>query len=411
MLQQCSNNRRIVVHAGPHERINAFVPMVWGEDFACKGVNVREVNADGTPGASIPSQLITSCSYPFIGGGQSELVVYFEHLSAHEEVELAISPAEEVSPANVQINVQKGQQADIIVGEELFTSYVVKPGIARPFCYPINGPDGINIARDIVYLPEGEFGCNYGGKDHVHHKGIWVAQGDVNGVDNWSELEGHGYTVNKSLEAESQGKLFAQLHANSDWTDASGKQILEEDTFIRVYNTPGSARIMDVTTLWSASYGGVFFGDTKEAGTLSIRLQETMEEREGGTIVNAYGAIGEAETWGKSAPWVDYYGPCQGKTCGVTLMDHPTNLRYPATWHVRSYGLFTANQWGLHDFANDHSIRGDYALPAGQALCFRFRVYVHEHDTANADVAAHYIDWIFPPQANIVAAEDLHPTS
>ena len=47
-----------------------------------------------------------------------------------------------------------------------------------------------------------------------------------------------------------------------------------------------------------------------------------------GQIENSYGGRQEEETWGKRAMWCDYYGPLDGETAGVCLMDFPTN---PAT--------------------------------------------------------------------------------
>ena len=400
----CHKSQIAEINAGPRERNNVFVSIACGAE-GCASVNTaHRIDAQGNVGEVVPSQLATSALLDSCGC-RSEIVLRIDHLDAGETLRVLLS-AEEAGaqqgadePATVTVDIKEGEQADMSLGGELFTSYVVKPGIARPFCYPVVGPHGLNIVRDIVFLPEGEKGTSsYAGVDHIHHKGIWIAQGDVNGTDNWSETEGHGRTINRKLTVDSEGPLFGQLHAVGDWVDDKGNKILEEDTFIRVYDTPDTARIMDLTTVWTATEGGVFFGDTKEAGTVSIRLQESMEEREGGTIQNAFGALGEAENWGKAAPWVDYYGPLEGSVCGVTIMDHPTNFRYPTTWHVRSYGLFTANQWGLHDFTGDNAKRGDYALPAGQSLCFRFRLFIHEGDTVTAGVGEQYLNWAFPPE-------------
>ena len=399
----CSNTI-VQVQGGTRSRDNVYASMPCHLLGCSRDYTVIQLDDNGNEVSQAPSQCITSL-LPTVDGTESELVWLVDHLGAGEKVSFAIAistEAQQNDATGARIDIKDKEQADFFIGDELFTSYIVKSGIARPFCYPVIGPDGLNIARDIVYLREGDYGSTYDGVDHIHHKGIWIAQGDVNGTDNWSEMEGHGRTLNRSLTVESQGPLFAQLRAVGDWVSARGDHILQEDTFIRVYNTPGSARMMDISTVWTAGEKGVFFADTKEAGTVSIRLKESMEERNGGTIRNAYGAIGEAENWGKPAPWVDYYGPLEDQVCGVTIMDHPTNLRHPATWHVRSYGLFTANQWGLHDYTGDWSVRGDYALPAGQSLCFRFRLYVHEGDTEAAGVSARYLDWAFPPQVSIV---------
>lgn len=402
MSCDCGCTKKIVqVQAGPHDRENVFVSLPC-QPSGCLGAHsVARLDDRGNEVEQVPCQCMKS-DLPTVEGADGELVWQIDRLAAGQTAAFAIGAGgDQPTEPIVRIAVDEKQQADFFIGKELFTSYIVKPGIARPFCYPVIGPDGLNIARDIHYLPEGQYGSTHAGIDHIHHKGIWVAQGDVNGTDNWAEVEGHGRTINRGLTVESQGPLFAQLHAVGDWVTAKGDHILQEDTFIRVYNTPGDARLMDLATVWTAGENGVFFADTKEAGTVSIRLKESMEERNGGTIRNAYGAIGEAENWGKPAPWVDYYGPLEGKVCGVSIMDHPTNLRHPTTWHVRSYGLFTANQWGLHDFTGDWANRGDYALPAGQSLCFRFRLYVHDGDTEAANVSARYLDWAFAPTVSI----------
>ena len=178
--------------------------------------------------------------------------------------------------------------------------------------------------------------------------------------------------------------------------------MLEEHTSIRVYNTPDSARIVDWVITFVASEGGFHFADTKEAGTLSVRIKESMEERNGGTMRNSFGAIGEAENWGKRAEWVDYYGDVEGDVMGITLMDHPQNHGYPTHWHVRSYGLFTANQWGLHDFTGDAGTRGDLAVKDGDFLTFRFRVFIHSGTTCEADVRNQYMNFIFPPSVKVI---------
>ena len=165
---------------------------------------------------------------------------------------------------------------------------------------------------------------------------------------------------------------------------------------------PDCCRIMEWDITWAALYGGVHFGDTKEAGTLSVRMIETAHVINGGTIRNAWGGNGEEECWGKRAEWVDYYGPIASGVGGLTIMDHPENSGYPTHWHVRGYGLFTANQWGVHDFTNDWSQRGDKNLEHGDALNWLFRVYIHAGDTCSADGKGKYLDFVYPPKVTVV---------
>ena len=83
-------------------------------------------------------------------------------------------------------------------------------------------------------------------------------------------------------------------------------------------------------------------------------------------------------TWGKRARWVTYTGPAQGKPCGIAILDHPANVRHPTYWHVRGYGLFTANPFGVSFFTDDPKQNGSYRLKSGGLLAFRYRVLVQD---------------------------------
>ena len=94
-----------------------------------------------------------------------------------------------------------------------------------------------------------------------------------------------------------------------------------------------------------------------------MRVAETMkvDAKLGGHIVNSEGLV-DLKAWGKKASWVDYQGPVDGKKVGIAILNHPSSFRYPTFWHVRTYGLFAANPFGLHDFTNAQGKDGSYAL-------------------------------------------------
>ena len=71
----------------------------------------------------------------------------------------------------------------------------------------------------------------------------------------------------------------------------------------------------------------------------------------------------------------------EGQTVGVTIFPAPSNPRYPPYWHVRAYGLFAANPWGLKDFIKDpQADGGGLKLAAGQSMRLRYRVIIHGSD-------------------------------
>ena len=106
-----------------------------------------------------------------------------------------------------------------------------------------------------------------------------------------------------------------------------------------------------------------------------------------GKMVNSNGGTGAKECWGKSAAWCDYVGPLQGETVGVAVLDHPKNPRHPTTWHIRDYGLYTANPFGLRDFTGDKSKDGSQTWKKGETAEFNYRIIIHKGDTQAAKIA------------------------
>jgi hypothetical protein len=379
------------VDAGNHDRENSVVyaPMICEEEHC--GHVVHEVGDDGSLGDAVPSQCVDACEcdeeeVDCECGCQVAFIV--PSMAAGESKRFAIctDECEEADFDGVTVDLdESAKTAAFMVGDEMVTRYNFDfDEFVRPNCYPVHGPNGLEITEYAV-------------SDHPHHKSMYVALGEVNDEDNWSEMEGHAYTECQGVTVLAEGPVFAQLLAFNHWLDSDRNKLMEEWTVITVYNMPETGRLIDWDITFVASDKGIHIGDTKESGTLSVRMNTPLHERDGsGLITNAYGAVTEAENWGKPSPWVDYSGELEGQKVGLAIFDSPMNLRHPTTWHVRSYGLFTANCWGYSYFTGDESTRGDYVMPVGDTLNFVYRVYVHGGDCEEAEVGEKYLDFAFP---------------
>jgi len=239
--------------------------------------------------------------------------------------------------------------------------------------------------------------------DHPHHKGIYTAQDAINGIPNWGEGPGHGWQVHNGFSRTYDGPVAGGFTANLDWTDHDRQVYMTETRRVTFYNTPRHSRLIDYQVTLHASEGDLTIGDTKEGGLISIRVASSMDAArpDGGVITNGCGGIQEAETWGKRAPWCDYSGPVGDGQYGVCLMDHGGNPRYPSYWHVRAYGLMTANCFGRHDFTRDPENRWDMPLPAGASATWRYRVLVHHGDAQTAQPGLHYAGFSYPPTIEV----------
>lgn len=307
-------------------------------------------------------------------------------------------------PGVVLQELPDGQLSVHIDGEH-FTTYNFGADVVRPYFFPLIGPSGASMVRNwpMVEGIAGETG------DHPHHKGLYVAHGDVNGTDHWSEGPNHSTMRHAGFSRLVSGPVYGSFDETVEWLDRDARIVLAETRRVTFFNLGGEDKILDVSLRFSASSGTVTFGDTKEGGLLSIRLASSMDgptkaRPDGaGQMENSYGGRQEEECWGKRAMWCDYYGPLEGEIVGVCLMDHPTNPRYPTHWHVRAYGLMTANPFGLHDFYNDSDThRGDWTIPAHESRNFHYRVLLHRGSTDAADVRERYHDFVNIPSVQLV---------
>jgi hypothetical protein len=265
--------------------------------------------------------------------------------------------------------------------DKLFTRYLVKSG-SKPILWPLIGPTDKPLTRAYPMreaLPDER-------EDHIHHRSFWFTHGDVNGVDFWLEREGEGGIIQHREFIQVTGGQKAVIVTRNDWLSPTGEKVCEDERSF-TFAANDTARWIDVELQVKASEGPVKFGDTKE-GCFGVRVAGTMkvDKKLGGQIVNSEGQR-DKEAWGKKAAWVDYCGPVDDAIVGVAIMNHPTSFRYPTYWHVRTYGLFTANPFGWHHFLGDDTVDGSHEIPAGETLTLRYRVLLHRGDTKEGQVA------------------------
>jgi hypothetical protein len=271
------------------------------------------------------------------------------------------------------------------------------------YFYPLIGPGGLNMTRSWPMKPDAE-GEE---KDHPHHRSLWFSHGAVNGIDFWGEAAKSGKIQHDQFLETKSGKDEGVIRSTCKWVAPDGKVVCTDERTFRVYNRPANERLFDFEiTIKAPADRDVLFGDTKE-GTMALRLNENLRVTRGkkepgtGHIVMSTGirddappAKGDTVTWGKRAEWCDYWGQIDGKTVGVAIFDHPSNPVHPTPWHVRDYGLFAANPFGIHDFEKKEPGAGNLNIQAGKSVTFKYRFYIHEGDEQKAKVAEHYNDYV-----------------
>lgn len=275
--------------------------------------------------------------------------------------------------------------ARVLIDGELFCEYHAQSG-RQPAIWPIIGPTGAPMTRSYPLGPAGE----HEKKDHPHHRSLWFSHGIVNGHDFWAAhgAEGGGpqnEIVHQKFAAAEVREKRAYLVTHNDWITAEGEKVCSDQRTIWM-GTTGDVRWIDYTIRLIASAGEVVFGDTKE-GSFAVRVAGSMkvEAEQGGQIVSSTGRRG-LDAWGQPAEWVDYYGPVEGKTAGIAIFSAPSNYQHPCRWHVRTYGLFAANPFGMHHFPKGDPVQGAKTIAEGESLTLRYRVVLHAGTTEEAGI-------------------------
>ncbi|MFP4056261.1 MAG: PmoA family protein [Candidatus Brocadiia bacterium] len=380
--------RELVVQAGDHDRLH--VPL-------CIDVPDGTTRAKMLDGAKeVPCQV-----------SEGKLWWVLDALKAGEAKSYVVDFAAASGADADAVKLERPDATvDITIAGKPFTTYLFAPGkpaghqLRRPCFFPVFGPDQTAMTRPFPLTTEIPPEMKNLRKDHPHHTSIWVAHGDVNGVDNWSISGGAGWQLHRDFQAVASGAVMGLFREDLDWTTRDRKPVLAETRTVRVYRLPHTHRMLDLEIAFHAKYGKVVFGDTKEGGLCATRMRPEFRANNKGRLVNAQGKTA-GDAWGKESEWVDASGTVGEKRYGFAIFDHPRNLRHPTTWHARTYGLLTANPFGLsyftHDRKNKH--KGDHTLEEGETLTFRYRIYFHVGDEKQGAVAARYADYAQPPTA------------
>jgi len=341
------------------------------------GVRVLDVRS----GVSIPAQVLLS-------GEQATLTFIVELLSRGEERLYRLEPGE--SPDAVSLS-DSGDSIAVTINGEPFTTLLYGAEHYRPHFYPLLGPGGKEVTET-------------GASDHKHHRSLYVAYGEINGVDCWAEGANSGRVRLERLTEKTSGPVYAQIGTESVWLSKEGKRLMTDAVTWRIYNLPPWRRLIEATIVFKATEGDVHFGDTKEGGILSVRVAPSLRVHNGGRIENSFGGVNEEETWGKRAQWCDYSGYVDGVHLGIAVLDALTNPRHPCHWHVRNYGLMTTNIFGRGTFERGRPLLdgdGSYLLKAGEALTFRYQAVVHAGNASDADIAGAYHNFVYPPRVTV----------
>lgn len=276
------------------------------------------------------------------------------------------------------------------LGGRLIAIYHYHPYAFKPYIYPLVGPAGKNLTWDAP-------------SDHPHHRSIWYAHHEVNGVDFYYEHDGEGRIVHRKFLRWWDGGASPGFAAANDWVAPDGRTLLSDERVVRFTAVNELEYYVDLAITLIAGNGPISFTDTKEAGLPLIRMADELDEDDGGVITAPGGAKGEQATFGMRAPWVDYSGTCGGgaskevQTHGISIFDHPSNPNHPPGLFTRSYGPFSTREGFMFD--------GGCELEQGDRLTLCTRLYVHKGTAEEASIDEHFARYAATPAEAILSGD------
>jgi len=311
---------------------------------------------------------------------------------------------------NIEIKVNEAEKkVDVIVDNQLFTSYIYPSTIKKPVLWPVISPEGNVLTRS--YPMENKAGDR---TDHPHHVGIWFNYGDVNGLDFWNNSDAipaeerpkFGTIYHQSLGKVKDGKGKASFEAESLWKAPDNTSLLNEKTTFS-FQAKDGLRIIDRKTTLTALVDEVDFTDNKE-GMYAIRVARELElpSDKPTELMDSHGVVTKVakmdntyvkgdyrssegieggDVWGTRATWMKLGSEINGEDVSLVIVDHPKNVGYPTYWHARDYGLFAANPLGQKVFSEGKE-ELNYSLKKGQSVTFNYRMIIASSDLTDEEI-------------------------
>jgi len=374
-----SENRIVVrIHAGTVDRLNEIVsltakPKVWFEDWreGTSRLAVSRIDETGEVVSDVPSQFEPNTRQIswLTGELQKDKSALYQIRSTDAEEEAPACYCIEQKPAHLLINVNG----------DLFARYSYL-GVWKPYFWPVNGPSG-NVVRGA------------GGGDHPHHTGLFMSyggHGEGGSANIWSDWDEPPYgpcgkMLHQRFVRMTTGSVYAEFVEDVIYVKGNGDVILDERRTARLWYADDNARFLDLSfeTTTPLDIGTRQF-------MLVARINPSMKIPNEGHVENSEGDIGRKEIHHKKARWCDFSGKVGDGINGICTFDHPQNPEYPGFWGE----IAVPSQMTLLHHPPDE-------IP-GDRFQLKFRVYIHDGSTADAQMETRYQSYVSPIHVELV---------
>ena len=266
--------------------------------------------------------------------------------------------------------VKVGSKINVTIGNKYFTSYIFSEDEKYPFFYPVNGPVS---GGSVTSMRNGEY---------PHHSSLFFGCDLVNGGNYWQEGLERGRIISVNAEIIKQGGDTVIITDECIWSRPGALSPVKD---IRKFTiTAPSATMTQIDAeITMEMLIDVHIKKTNHS-FFSARMAVDLSVQNGGTMINAEGAKGEKDTFGKNSPWMDFYGKRGDAIEGLAIFQHPSNPWYPSPWFTRDYGFMSPTPMYWPENGTETIMK------KGTVLNLRYRVLVHSGTSTEANIAGEF---------------------
>ncbi|WP_425395118.1 PmoA family protein [Aeoliella sp.] len=223
---------------------------------------------------------------------------------------------------------------------------------------------------------------------YPHHRGVWLGCDPLHGGDYWKDSShDRGQVRTTRLEVLDQSPTAVSLANDCTWERPGQSALLDDSRTIKFHVVDEERRTIDFDITLTAKQD-ISIGKAKHS-FFALRVAPDLAPQNGGTLVNAEGLVGEAETYGQPTRWCDYYGARAQRPDvveGIAVMDHPENPWAPCPWFTRDYGHLSPSPFNF--------LGKKWQLANGESIRLRYRVVLHAGSPKEADLNGLWGDWV-----------------
>ncbi len=235
--------------------------------------------------------------------------------------------------------------------------------------------------------------------DHLHQHGIfnaWVKT-KYNGreIDFWNQKGGTGTVEHAEVASLTSGPVYGECTTRLRHLALSPTTqpvtVLEETWHIRVYDF-ADRFVIDLETDQQCATDLPLTLEEYHYGGMSFRGTSAWLGQAGSDFLTSEGKT-RADGNHSRPPWTDAYGLVDGQPCGVAVLQHSSNIRFPAPVRLhpeKPYFVYTP------------VVLGEMIIEPDQPLVSRYRYLVHDGPPDVRAITSASANYLEPPVVKIL---------